>query len=75
MTDHTATLLAAIAAAKKRDDVVPAYAAGIASFQRSHITRDATDWSRVNRAIIERWSDAAISYIKDKAWKVYYANH
>jgi len=27
------------------------------------------NWGKVNQAILDRWSPAALTYIKDKAWK------
>ena len=30
---------------------------------------DKTDWAKVNRAIIERWSKAGLKKIKELAWK------
>ena len=65
MTDHTADLLSAIAAAKKRDDVVPAYAAALAR----DLVPPAMDWRAVNRAIIDRWSHSALDFIKKGAWR------
>lgn len=46
-----------------RDDMALDYAAGI----RYH--RERVDWPRVNAAIIERWSQSALEYIKREAWK------
>lgn len=28
------------------------------------------DWAAINRAIIARWSNSALNYIKAKAWKM-----
>ena len=66
MTDHTADLLSAIAAAKKRDDVVPAYAAAIVA----DLIPPALDWRAVNIAIIGRWSHSGLDYIKKGAWRI-----
>lgn len=46
-----------------RDDVALTYAFGL----RQH---DEVDWPKVNQAIINRWSFAALRYIKEKAWKL-----
>jgi hypothetical protein len=32
------------------------------------------NWQRVNRAIIERWSESGLSYIKNRAWKIVESN-
>lgn len=54
-------LLAKVAAAPTRDEVVPLY--------RSALLDNNLDWGQVNRAIAQRWSIAAIKYIKKQAWK------
>jgi hypothetical protein len=64
VSDYTAEILAEVARAKTRDGVVAVYAQAIASW------RDSTDWSRVNEAIMTRWSKAGLAYIKAQAWKV-----
>jgi hypothetical protein len=48
----------------KRDDVALTYAFGLRD------TPDEIDWSKVNHAIIDRWSMAALKYIKERAWKL-----
>lgn len=45
-----------------RDSVALVYAMALR-------TNYATDWRKVNTAIIERWSPSALEYIKRKAWK------
>ena len=45
----------------KRKDVAKTYALAIRS-------SEAVDWSRVNRAIIDRWSFHALNWIKEQAW-------
>ena len=45
----------------KRRDIAQLYAFALRS-------SDETDWSRVNRAIIDRWSISALEYIKNLAW-------
>lgn len=46
----------------KRKDVAVTYGLAIRS-------ADETDWPRVNAAIIERWSKAALNTIKKWAWE------
>lgn len=31
--------------------------------------REKIDWSKVNAAIIERWSKSGLQYIKNRAWR------
>ena len=59
------TTLEVIAAAKKRDDVVPEYANCILEEDDYY----PQDWKAINAAIIEKWSVSALVYIKEKAWK------
>jgi hypothetical protein len=47
----------------KRNNVATTYALAIQSSQE-------TDWPRVNQAIIRRWSQSALTYIKERAWKI-----
>jgi hypothetical protein len=46
-----------------RDQVVPIYVDHITSDPPEHITK------ALNELIIERWSNKALIYIKEKAWK------
>lgn len=46
-----------------RDDVAGAYAMAL---QASGFVQ----WPVLNRAIINRWSESALHYIKDEAWKL-----
>lgn len=48
-----------------RNDVVPIYV----KILEDGISRDQI--ARINNLIIKRWSNAALIYIKDKAWKIY----
>jgi hypothetical protein len=58
----TQTLLEEVACpAMKRKDVAMTYALALKS-------SDKTDWRKVNRAIIERWSLAGLEWIKKQAW-------
>lgn len=58
----TQTLLGEIAMPEmKRNDVAKTYALALRSSEE-------TDWSAVNRAIIERWSMHALTWIKTRAW-------
>ena len=36
----------------------------------NYISEDDTDYAKVNKAIIDRWSFSALHYIKEKAWKM-----
>jgi hypothetical protein len=59
-----AALLAEIADTRvKRNGVVLTYAFGIRGSEE-------IDWPKVNAAIIERWSMAGLTYIKQRAWKL-----
>ena len=64
MTELT---LDAIEMARTRDDVVPLYAAGIRDMQA---TGRPPDVSAINAAIVRKWSPYALSYIKERAWKL-----
>lgn len=46
-----------------REDVALTYALAIAS-------SNDTNWARVNRAIMARWSVSGLKYIKRRAWKM-----
>lgn len=60
-----ATLLEEIAnPACKRDDIAATYRLALLSSERDRI-----DWGKVNRAIMERWSVAALTFIKERAWR------
>lgn len=48
-----------------RDAVALTYAMALRSSERPAI-----DWGKVNRAIIARWSPAALKYIKERAWRL-----
>lgn len=50
----------------KRDDVALTYAFAIRQAQE---LGESIDYARVNGAIMERWSMAALKYIKERAWK------
>jgi hypothetical protein len=45
----------------KRRDVAQSYALAMRS-------SETTDWVQVNAAIIKRWSQSALVYIKEQAW-------
>ena len=63
----TEELLREIEKAKKRTDVVGAYAAGL-----EVESRESVDWSEVNAAIKKRWAGRhALNYIKTLAWERY----
>lgn len=64
MVDVEGQLLREIADKRMtRDDVMLTYAFAI----RQH---DEVDWPKVNAAILDRWSMAALRYIKDGAWRL-----
>ncbi len=46
-----------------RDDIILTYALALR-------TMGEVDWPKVNHAIIDRWSIAALRYIKDGAWRL-----
>jgi hypothetical protein len=48
-----------------RDSVALTYAFALRADSRG----EAIDWPVINRAIIGRWSESALVYIKTKAWK------
>ncbi len=59
----TADLLATIENAKTRQDVVPAYAAGI-------MHKPGPRFLPANEAITAKWSKAGLRWIKQQAWKI-----
>lgn len=63
------TLLREIAEpAMKRKDIALTYAYGLRNeFSGSEVI----DWKAVNGAILTRWSMAGLTYIKERAWKLY----
>ena len=64
LTDTTNTLLREIEdPAMRRKDVAQTYALALRSSWP-------TDWGKVNRAILARWSRSALDWIKTRAWKL-----
>lgn len=62
LADPTGTLLQEIENSKcTRNVVAKTYALALLSTVE-------TDWARVNRAIIARWSHSALEWIKARAW-------
>ena len=59
-TDET---LGIIANAKKRADIVPAYASLLPTHPGMHYTT-------INTAISDKWSKAGLKWIKQQAWKI-----
>ncbi len=59
-----------VAAATKREDVVPVYAVCIILSQTGVFLP--FSWYELNEPIICRWSFSALEYIKKKAWKIAY---
>lgn len=65
MVDPEGTLLREIADPRmKRNDVALTYA-----FAIRQMDRDKIDFAKVNRAIMDRWSLAGLTYIKKRAWE------
>jgi len=59
----TNTLLQEISCEQcKRKDIATTYYMAICSSEN-------TDWEKVNKAIIDRWSISGLEYIKKLAWK------
>ena len=51
--------------ARRRDDVVAAYADELRNdFYNPH------EWRRINMAIVDKWSEAGLRYIKGRAWQL-----
>ena len=46
----------------KRKDVANTYALILRD------NRDEVDWAKINKAIMERWSVSALTWIKEQAW-------
>ena len=64
LTDCENALLREIAEPElTRRDVAQTYALALRSSERDRI-----DWGKVNRAIMARWSPAALEWIKKQAW-------
>jgi hypothetical protein len=62
MTEDEAWLLDEVAH-KRREDVALVYAEMLLT------RRDDFDWPTINRAIVERWSQSGLSWIKKRAWQ------
>ena len=62
-------IFSAIEEAQRRDDVVGAYASEIRAWHGYPTALTIPHWQRVNQAIIEKWSESGLRYIKDRAWK------
>lgn len=48
----------------KRDDLVPSYAMMILLYPKEN------HFGNLNKAIVYRWSLSALTYIKERAWKL-----
>lgn len=58
------TLLREIADKKmKRKDIAQTYALALKSSESNSV-----DWAKVNKAIMDRWSKSALTWIKERAW-------
>lgn len=65
LVDPEGQLLAEIADRRlTRDDVAATYALALGARE------GVVDWSKINHAIIERWSMSALRYVKEKAWRL-----
>ncbi len=49
-----------------RDGVVQTYAFCLRQWSPGHVA-----FRKINRTILDRWSPAALDYIKRRAWKLY----
>lgn len=68
MVDVEGQLLREIADTRmKRDDVAVTYAFAIRQAQQ---TGESIDYAKVNHAILDRWSMAALRHIKEQAWRL-----
>ena len=64
LSNCTSTLLHEIAIKEcKRNTIANTYALAIMS-------SEVTDWGKVNKAIIDRWSKSGLEHIKKRAWKL-----
>lgn len=62
-TNLTNLIMGVIAAARRREDVVPLYAEGILAGPEA-----SPEWRQINAVITDRWSTAGLIYIKRLAW-------
>jgi hypothetical protein len=69
LDDMTEMILNVVEPPSRRADVVSVYATVILFGHFAVPPRMNADWSRVNNAIIGRWSVSALNYIKTRAWK------
>ena len=71
MLDPQGTIMEEIADKRlTRDDVADTYAWCLrASFDPESVYT--ISWPTINKAILERWSNSALEYIKTKAWRIY----
>lgn len=63
----TDELLAVVERARTRLEVAEAYAEVLPVGGRSGA---GVDWARVNRAIVERWSEGGLARVKEMAWRI-----
>ena len=64
------SIFTVIEQAKRREDVVAAYADEIREWHTYPWALQGPWWRDVNQAIIDKWSVAGLQYIKDRAWKL-----
>ena len=66
-------LLEEIASPKAiRGSVASVYADALLAEHSPPPDPDSGGWERAHQAIIERWSEDGLEYIKNRAWRVYY---
>lgn len=68
MLDFTDDLLMLVDSPATRADIVPTYAEAVLLENFARPQQAQTLWREVNIAIAERWSWAAVDWIKRKAW-------
>lgn len=64
------SIFTVIEQAKRRDDVVDAYAYEIEMTYGDDLLGEMSDWPIINQAIIDKWSLAGLRYIKEQAWRL-----
>ena len=68
--DMTEAILQFVTPEARRNDMVSLYGTVILFGHFAKPPQMRADWSKVNHAIIERWSVAGLTYIKKRAWKL-----
>lgn len=68
--DMTEAILQFVSPYARRNDVAAMYGTVILFSRFARPARMEADWSRVNAAIIARWSLSGLQYIKRRAWSL-----